>query len=85
MDASEQENSPVIISFGTGFIHNTIFEEYAGMMVSMAKHSTLPVITHWDHGRSFDIVKNGYDYGMNSVMRDASKLPFEENIAETKK
>ncbi|MDN2453344.1 class II fructose-bisphosphate aldolase [Lactobacillus sp. UCMA15818] len=84
MEAAEEKNAPIIISFGTGFIDNTIFEEYASMMVSMAKHAHVHVITHWDHGRSMDIVKNGYNYGMNSVMRDASALPFEENVSETK-
>ena len=53
-------------------------------MVSMAKEAKVPVITHWDHGRSMDIIKNAYTHGMNSVMRDASALPFEENIKEIK-
>lgn len=82
IDAAEETKAPIIISFGTGFIQNTIFEEFAPMMVSMAKNASVPVITHWDHGRSMDIVKNAYNYGMNSVMRDASALPFEENIKE---
>lgn len=54
------------------------------MMVSMAKNASVPVITHWDHGRSMEIVQNAYNYGMNSVMRDASAFPFEENIKLTK-
>lgn len=82
IDAAEETRAPIIISFGTGFIQNTIFEEFAPMMVSMAKNATVPVITHWDHGRSMDIVKNAYNYGMNSVMRDASAMPLEENIKE---
>lgn len=84
IDAAEETKAPIIISFGTGFIGNTIFEEFAPMMVSMAKNSSVPVITHWDHGRSMEIVKNAYNYGMNSVMRDASASPFEENIKLTK-
>ncbi|MFZ2755513.1 MAG: ketose-bisphosphate aldolase [Atopobiaceae bacterium] len=82
MDAAEELNAPVIISFGTGFVGNTSFEDFSAMMVSMAKAATVPVITHWDHGRSMEIVQNAYNHGMNSVMRDASALPFEENIRE---
>lgn len=82
IDAAEELKAPIIISFGTGFLKNTIFEEFAPMMVSMAKHATVPVVTHWDHGRSMDIVKNAYNHGMNSVMRDASALPFEDNVKE---
>ena len=54
------------------------------MMLSMAKKAKVPVITHWDHGRSMEIVQNAYQHGMNSVMRDASAYEFEENIRLTK-
>lgn len=84
IDAAEETKAPIIISFGTGFTGNTIFEEFALMMVSMAKNSTVPVITHWDHGRSMEIVKNAYNHGMNSLMRDASACSLEENIRLTK-
>ncbi len=84
MDAAEELRAPVIISFGTGFVQNTVFEDYCWMMKSAAEHATVPVITHWDHGRSMEILKNAYTHGMNSVMRDASALPFEENIREIK-
>ena len=84
MDAAEETKAPVIISFGTGFVGNTSFEDFCHMMVSMAKKATVPVITHWDHGRSMEIVQNAYNHGMNSVMRDASAFEFEENIRLTK-
>ena len=80
IDAGEELRAPVIISFGTGFVGNTVFEDFCWMMESMAKRATIPVITHWDHGRSMEIVQNAYTHGMNSVMRDASASPFEENI-----
>lgn len=84
IDAAEELRAPIIISFGTGFVGNTSFEDFCWMMVSMAKRATVPVITHWDHGRSMEIIQNAYEHGMNSVMRDASALPFEENIKEIK-
>lgn len=85
IDAAEELRAPIIISFGTGFVGNTSFEDFCWMMVSMAKQAKVPVITHWDHGRNMDIIKNAYEHGMNSVMRDASALPFEENIQEIQK
>lgn len=84
IDAAEETHAPIIISFGTGFVGNTSFEDFCYMMTSMAKKATVPVITHWDHGRSMDIVKNAYEHGMISVMRDASAYDFEENIRLTK-
>ena len=84
IDAAEELKAPIIISFGTGFVGNTSFEDFSKMMVSMAEKASIPVITHWDHGRSMEIVKNAYDHGMNSLMRDASAFEFEENIHLTK-
>lgn len=84
MDAAEEAQAPIIISFGTGFVGNTSFEDFCWMMKSMAEKASVPVITHWDHGRSMEIIRNAYEHGMNSVMRDASALPFEENIREIK-
>lgn len=54
------------------------------MMVSMAKKASVPVIAHWDHGRSMEIIHNAWAHGMNSLMRDASAFDFEENIRLTK-
>ncbi|MEI0531112.1 ketose-bisphosphate aldolase [Brachyspira pilosicoli] len=84
IDAAEELKAPIIISFGTGFVGNTSFEDFSKMMVSMAEKASIPVITHWDHGRSMEIVKNAYEHGMNSLMRDASAFEFEENIRLTK-
>lgn len=84
MDAAEESKAPVIISFGTGFVGNTSFEDFSHMMLSMAKAATVPVITHWDHGRSMEIVVNAYEHGMNSIMRDASAYDLETNIKLTK-
>ena len=84
MDAAEESKAPVIISFGTGFVGNTSFEDFSQMMVSMAKKASVPVITHWDHGRSMEIVVNAYEHGMNSIMRDASAYDLETNIKLTK-
>lgn len=80
VDAAEELNSPVILSMGTGFLQNTVFENYAPAMRRAAEESALPVILHWDHGRSFEIVRHAYNMGMNSVMIDKSAEDLETNI-----
>ena len=85
IDAAEELRAPIIISFGTGFTGNTSFEDYCYMMESMAKKASVPVILHWDHGRNMTILQNAVNHCMNSVMRDASALPYEENVAEIKR
>ncbi len=53
------------------------------MMVSMAKKASVPVITHWDHGRSMEIIHNARVH-VYEFADDASAFDFEENIRLTK-
>jgi fructose-bisphosphate aldolase class II len=50
-----------------------------------AQRSSVPVAIHWDHGGSYDQILNAIQIGFTSVMIDGSMLPFEENIAITKR
>ncbi len=45
----------------------------------------IPVAINLDHGDTFETCKEFVDDGFTSVMIDGSHLPFEENIAITKK
>lgn len=54
-------------------------------MVQAAKEAKVDVAVHLDHGLTFETVQKALELGFTSVMLDASTLPFEENIANTKK
>ncbi|MDE5970345.1 MAG: class II fructose-1,6-bisphosphate aldolase, partial [Muribaculaceae bacterium] len=43
------------------------------------------IVLHLDHGDSFELCKSCIDSGFSSVMIDGSHLPYEENVALTKK
>jgi fructose-bisphosphate aldolase class II len=43
------------------------------------------IVLHLDHGDSFEICKDCIDSGFSSVMIDGSHLPYDENVALTKK
>ena len=45
----------------------------------------LPIAVHLDHGDSFELCKSCIEFGFSSVMIDGSALPYEENVALTKK
>lgn len=45
----------------------------------------IPIVLHLDHGDSFETCKDCIDNGFSSVMIDGSHLPYEENIALTRK
>lgn len=85
VDAAKQENAPLIlqVSAGARKYANPI---YLRKLVEAAIEDTgLDIVLHLDHGEDFEICKSCVDGGFSSVMIDGSKLPFEENIALTKK
>ena len=85
VSAAKEENSPIIlqVSAGARKYANPI---YLKKLVEAAVEDTnLPIVLHLDHGEDFEICKQCIDDGFTSVMIDASHLPFEENIALTKK
>ena len=84
MKACENLQSPVILSFGSGFLVNMDINHFIHMMRSYATQTALPCSIHWDHGRSYEIVSHAIDIGYNSLMIDGSAYPFEENIRRTK-
>ena len=88
LEKCNEMNTPVIIGASEGAI------KYMGgfYVVSSLVRSLIldlnikiDVCLHLDHGSSFDNCKKAIDAGFTSVMIDASKLPLEENIKETKK
>lgn len=84
MEACEELKTPVILSFGSGFLQNTDINHFIHMMRSYAIGTKLPASIHWDHGRSFEIVSHAIDIGYNSLMIDGSAYNLEENIRLTK-
>ncbi|WP_073952246.1 ketose-bisphosphate aldolase [Streptomyces kebangsaanensis] len=48
-----------------------------------AERATVPVALHLDHVQSDDLLRQAPDAGFSSVMYDASRLPYAENLAAT--
>ncbi|MER6012247.1 class II fructose-bisphosphate aldolase [Streptomyces bluensis] len=49
-----------------------------------AEQAGVPVALHLDHVQSDDLLGQAADAGFSSVMYDASRLPYEENLAATR-
>lgn len=82
---AEELDSPLILQASEGAIRY-IGMDYVMKMVEAATDKTdIPVALHLDHGSDFDSIMRCIKAGFSSVMIDASKKPFEENIALTKK
>ena len=84
-EAAKEVNAPLILQVSAGarkYANHT----YLMKLVEAAVIETgLPIALHLDHGDSFELCKSCIDGGFTSVMIDGSHLPFEENIALTKK
>ena len=52
--------------------------------MAVKENPDIPIATHLDHGDNFETCKQFVDDGFTSVMIDASKYPFEENVRMTK-
>lgn len=85
IEAAEEENSPVFIQASQGGIKYAGIEYIAGMAKVAADKAKVPIALNLDHGTSFEQVVQCVRHGFSAVMIDGSKLPFEENIAITKK
>lgn len=85
IEAAEEERSPVFIQASQGGIKYAGIEYIAGMAKVAAEKATVPIALNLDHGTSYEQVVQCVRHGFSALMIDGSQLPFEENIAITKK
>jgi fructose-bisphosphate aldolase class II len=91
IQASSNLKSPVILQVSKGarkYANPTLLRYMAEGAVEYAKElgcNHPEIVLHLDHGDSFETCKDCVDFGFSSVMIDGSALPYEENIALTKK
>lgn len=84
MDISEEKAAPVIIAIHPDEVSH-ITTDLIPAMHARAHRSSVPVAIHWDHGGSYEQIISAIKAGFTSVMIDASLLPFDENVALTRK
>ena len=91
IQAAAELRSPVILQVSKGarnYANQTLLRYMAQGAVEYAKElgwENPQIVLHLDHGDSFELCKSCVDFGFSSVMIDASSLPYEDNIALTKK
>lgn len=83
--AAEAERAPVMVQTTSGTLGYAPPEVFFGIVSQLARMASVPVAMHLDHGNSFDLAKRAIDAGYTSVMIDGSTLPYEENIALTRR
>lgn len=89
--ASVETKSPVILQVSKGarnYANQTLLRYMAEGAVEYAKElgcEKPEIVLHLDHGDTFETCKSCIDMGFSSVMIDGSHLPYDENVALTKK
>ncbi|GBG96326.1 class II fructose-1,6-bisphosphate aldolase [Lactococcus termiticola] len=81
VEAAEELRAPVIVQTTSGTLNTTPPEMFYEMVSASAGKATVPVVLHLDHGDGFERVARCLRAGYTSVMIDASKKPFDENVA----
>ena len=90
IQACVETKSPVILQVSKGaraYADKYILRNMARGAVEYAEElgCKIPIVLHLDHGPSFEVAKDCIDNGFSSVMIDGSALPYDENVAVTKK
>ena len=91
IQAVVETNSPVILQVSSGarkYANQTLLRYMAQGAVEYAKELGQPnpqICLHLDHGDTFELCKSCIELGFSSVMIDGSALPYDENVALTRK
>ena len=85
VQAGTKLNSPLILQVSKGARAYANHTYLVKLVEAAVETSGLPIVLHLDHGPDFETCKACIDGGFTSVMIDGSHLPYEENVALTKK
>lgn len=83
---AESVSSPVVLQVS----ENAVRFRYGRLLplaraaVAAAERAAVPVALHLDHIQSDDLLRQAPDAGFSSVMYDAARLPYADNLAATK-
>ncbi|MCR1899421.1 ketose-bisphosphate aldolase [Irregularibacter muris] len=84
IEACEEEKSPFMMAIHPDELA-FLRDSFISQVLYECQHTKVPVAIHLDHGATLEQVIHAIQLGFTSVMIDSSHLPFEENVAITKK
>ncbi|HTW90469.1 MAG TPA: class II fructose-1,6-bisphosphate aldolase [bacterium] len=82
--AAHARQTPVFLATSESAIEYAGLEYVVAMARAAAETTTVPLCLHLDHGRDPALIRRCINAGYTSVMIDASHLPFEENLRQTR-
>lgn len=83
--AAEKHNVPMVLFTGAPAVRLLGMKNLAKMMLYLAENAKVPVACHIESVDDYEILFEAIKYGFPSVIYDASEMPLEQNIKNTKK
>lgn len=83
--AAEERKAPVILQTTPGTLNYADADYFYANVKTAAEKAKIPVVLHLDHGDSFELAMKAFRAGYTSIMIDGSRLPFEENVAVSRR
>ena len=83
VEAAQESRSPVILQVSPPTIRYAGLGMASAMVREAASQADVPVALHLDHGEDIEQAVLCLRAGFTSLMYDGSRLPFEENVAQT--
>ncbi|MFE4050571.1 ketose-bisphosphate aldolase [Streptomyces sp. YIM B13518] len=83
---AESANAPVVLQVSENAVRfrRGRLLPLARAAAAAAEHAAVPVALHLDHVRSDALLRQAPDAGFGSVMYDAARLPYADNLAATR-
>ncbi|MBN2465291.1 class II fructose-1,6-bisphosphate aldolase [candidate division WOR-3 bacterium] len=82
--AADARQTPVFLATSEGAIGYAGIEYIVAMARAAAETTGVPLCLHLDHGKDLALIERCIKAGYTSVMIDASRLPFDENLEQTR-
>ena len=82
--AHEEMRAPLIIQTSVTPLKFLGQDVVVAVYRAIAEFAKIPICLHLDHCREVDYCKSCADAGWTNIMIDASQLPFDQNITQTK-
>lgn len=84
LEAAAEMRSPVILQTTVGTVKALGAENIVKVATAAADFYNIPTGLHLDHCTDYEVIKQAVRAGYTSVMIDASRQPFAENVQQTK-
>ena len=82
--AGDELAAPLLVQTSEGAVTHAGLENMVAIVRQLAGRTQAPVALHLDHGKSEALARAAVDVGYTSVMIDASRESFDENVRETR-